>query len=141
MIQQTQRPKANPSKPPTPLELLLAEKKTLTEKCRLREKLLSEDFEYIRSNASALILSGLSEMLFSSIHPKKTADTQAVAIVDNRRTPAGNPALSNLLGFAGQLTPIVWKIIKPAIIKWGINKAKAFIIGLFTKKERANSVK
>ena len=134
-----QHPTAPRSQPMTPIERLLMEKKTLAEQCSLREKQLSEDFEYIRNNASALFLSGLSELLFSSFSSPKKSDSQA--LVDNTPAVSGSLATSGLLGLAGKLTPIVWEMVKPALIKWGISKAKAFIIGLFAKNEGKKTTK
>ena len=129
------------SLPLTPIEKFMADKKEVEAKCSIREKKLYDDFEYIQKNASSLILSGLTSLLFSSGHTKKKPETQSVALIDNKQSTQNNNllSLSNLLVVAKKMIPIVWEIVQPLLINWGIKKAKSLLTGLFTKKKSAPS--
>jgi hypothetical protein len=76
-------------KPPTAIEKLLADKSDVEAKCKLQEKKLADDFEYIRKNASFLLLSGISFLLFSNGHTKKKSETQSVALASSNLHKSG----------------------------------------------------
>ena len=139
MKQQT--PKQN--RPPMPIEKLLANKEEVKAKCSIQEKKLYDDFEYLRDNSSHILLSGLSSLLFSSGgRAKKKPETQSITPVNNQALQNGNLfSVSNLRVVATTIAPVVWNIIRPVLIKWGVNKAKSLLIGLFTKKEVAVTTK
>ena len=135
-----------PNRPPMPIEKLLADKNEVEARCRIQEKKLHDDLGYIRDNASHILLSGLSTLLFPSAghakSPKRKPETQSVVPVNDKSVQNGSPfSVSNLSVVAGAIAPIVWKIVRPMIIKWGMNKAKSLLIGLFTKKEVAVTAK
>lgn len=130
------------SESPTPIEKLLADKIELEAKCRLRETKLNEDFDYIRDNSSRLILSGLSSLLFPSAGPKQNKpEEQAVAVVGKNRQSQNNAllAVDNLQVAARVIVPAVWRIVRPVLIKWGINKVKSILIRTFTPKNRSST--
>jgi hypothetical protein len=108
--------------------------------CREQEKKLGEDFAYIRDNAPELLLSGISSLLFSSGKSAKKTDT---AMVDRgKREELTVPfAASDYLAIARNLLPVVWSIIQPMLITWGINKAISLISGLFSGNKKASSRK
>ena len=148
MKQQT--PKQN--RPPMPIEKLLAEKNEVETMCSIQKKKLYDDFEYIRNNTSHLLLSGLSSLLFSSGGRTKRKpgtesvapanDSQSVVPVNDKSVQNGSLfSASNLLAVANTMAPVVWNIVRPMLIKWGVNKAKSLLIGLFTKKEVAATAK
>ena len=143
MPQQTQnRETAIRNKPLTPIEQLLADKNDVEARCNLQAQKVLNDFTYIRSNASSLVLSGLSSLLFSHGQTNKKPETQAVAFINENR-PAQDSlfSVSNIFVVAKSMAPILWDIAKPLLIKWGVNKAKSVLAGLFVKKKSVPSVK
>jgi len=127
----------------TPIEQLLADKRSIEAKCSIREKKLHEDFNYIHNNSSALIFSGLVSLLFSSGQTEKKPESQSITLVDDNQSPRSNNLLSssNIFFVAQKMIPVVWEIIQPLLINWGIKKAKSLLLGLFTKKKSPPSAK
>lgn len=147
----------NRQKQPTPIEKLLREKIELREKCRVQEKKLREDFAYIQDNASSLLLSGVSTLLFPSRNAAKkngkpasqtggrggkltvggsdaagNSDTTGDALAA-KHTPI---AVADLFALSKTLLPVVWEIAQPMLITWGIRKASALFFGLFSNKKK-----
>jgi len=140
-------PKQN--RPPMPIEKLLADKNEVETKCGIQEKRLYDDLEYIRSNAANLLLSGLTTLLFSSGNAKNAKSAKQKREIQSV-TPANAPlsaqnalpvSASDLWVVARTITPVVWDIVRPVLINWGIDKAKSLLIGLFTKKKVAATAK
>ena len=143
MQQQTpDRNKTIRNKPLTPIEKLHAEKIGIEEKCRVQEKKLDDDFVYIKDNAASLILSGISTLLFP---PKSTTtkNGQQLALssetADHDMTKSPALSLSDYIAITKSMLPVVWGIIQPIIIAWGIKKAKSMIVTLFAGKKRTFS--
>ena len=134
----------NPNNPLTPIEKLLADKTAIAAKCRLQEVKLNEHFDYIRVNSSGLILSGLTSILFSSGgRAKNKPEYQAVALVDKNQPSQNNAILTldNLFIVAKSLAPVVWSIVQPMLVRWGINKLKRLLFGSSVKRNRAAAAK
>jgi len=130
---------ASHNMPLTPIEQLLADKDFVEAQCSIREKKLQDDFEYIHHNATSLLFSGLTTLLFSSGSTKRKPETQSVALNYDRQ-PAQSAnllSLSDLFVVAQKMLPVVWEIVQPMLISWGIKKVKSLIFGLFTKKKSA----
>ncbi|MDR0572746.1 MAG: hypothetical protein LBG96_01725 [Tannerella sp.] len=142
MQQQTQNRKMTiRNRPLTPIEKLFADRIDIKAKCRVQEKKLNEDFEYIKDHTSYLLLSGISSLLFSSGGNKNKSEKQSVAHAgENQHSSNSAPlSLSDFLYVAKSMAPAVWDIIQPLIITWGINKAKSLLFGLFFKKKKISS--
>jgi len=138
MQQQTpDRNKIIRNKPLTPIEKLHAEKNGIEEKCRIQEKKLDDDFVYIKDNASSLILSGISTLLFP---PKNTTKENGQQLAPSAETAGRNmsksPALTlaDYIAITKSMLPVVWGVLQPIIITWGIRKAKSVLSGLFSGK-------
>ncbi|MDR1523750.1 MAG: hypothetical protein LBS79_00645 [Tannerella sp.] len=130
MQQQNQHPKIR-NRPLSPIEQLLADKTNIKAMCREQEQKLGEDFAYLRENVSGLLLSGISSLLFSSGKAGKKTD---------ERNESNVPfAASGYLAITKSLLPVIWSIVQPMLITWGINKAKSFIFGLFSGKKKISS--
>ena len=127
----------------TPIEQLLADKRIIEVRCGLWEKKLQEDFEYIHHNATSLIFSGLVSLLFSSGQTKKKPATPSVALVKENQSARNKDLLPSpsLFLVAQKMIPVVWEIVQPLLINWGIRKVKSLLLGLFTKKKNAPSEK
>ena len=121
----------------TPIEQLVAYKSIVEAKCAAQQKKLYEDVEYIQNNASSLIFSGLVSLLFSSGQTKKKPETQSVMLINDSQSTRNNNLLSSSTIFfvAKKMIPVVWEIVQPLLINWGIKKAKSLLVGLFTKKK------
>ena len=131
-----------PGKPLTPIEQLLAEKTDVQNKCRMREKNLNENFDYIRDNTAGFILSGLSSLLFPSRGAKTKPHEQAVAVIENKQSPENAlVSFDNMMIVAKSLVPLAWTVIQPLLVRWAIKKAKSMLLGLFSKKNRKSNVK
>ena len=144
MKQQIQSSKTpSQSKPLTPAEQLLIDKISLQEKCRRQEKKLNANFDYIRVNSSFLLTSTLSSLLFSPRRAKEKPEKQAVAIIDETSQSLDKALLSfdNLYLVAKSFAPIVWNIIQPMLVRWGISKVKSMIFGSPAKKNRTTTAK
>ena len=144
MQQQTQnRNKTIRNKTLTPIEILHAEKIGIEEKCRIQEKKLDDDFVYIKDNASSLLLSGVSTLLF----PQKNTTTKAgqqlsLASGTNGHNATKSPVLSvsDYFAITKSLLPVAWEVIQPIIIAWGIKKAKSILFKLLAGKKRIPSL-
>ena len=136
------RKTANQSIPLTPIEQLLAAKHHVEIQCNIQEKKLHDDFDYIHQNATSLIISGLTTLLFTSGQTKKKPEAQVAALVNDDQPSQNNHllSLSNFFVFAQKMLPYVWEVVQPLLIQWGINKAKSLLIRLFTKKKSAPSI-
>ena len=133
----------------TPIEMLLASKIDIEEKCRLQEKKLNEDLAYIQDNTASLILSSISTLLFpqknktknagkQSSHtlPQKSRSTQkASPDIESSTTKSTALSLYDYIAITKNLMPVAWGILQPIIISWGIKKAKSMLIGLFTENK------
>ena len=139
MQQQTlNRNKTIRNKQLSPIEILQAEKNVIEEKCRVQKKKLDDDFVYIKDNASSLLLSGVSTLLF----PPKNASTKAgnqLAITSDadsqNTTKSSILSVSDYFTIVKSLLPVAWEVIQPIIIAWGIKKAKSMLSGLFAEKK------
>lgn len=122
----------------TPIEKLLAEKIDVERKCHAQKKKLDEDFAYIQNNASGLLLSGLSTLLFPTKNPASKGEKQVAKSGNQSPDSTDNTptTLSDYLTIGKSLLPVVWEITQPLLITWGISKAKSLLSGLFAKKKR-----
>jgi hypothetical protein len=126
----------------TPLEQLLADKSDIEKKCSLQKKKLNENLAYIQDNASGLLISGVSALLFPSKSSDKENKRQAISESgeNNRSLTKNIPfSASDYLNITKSLLPVAWEIIQPFVLTWGISKAKSLIFGLFSKKRRKTS--
>ena len=114
-------------KPLTPIESLLAEKKEIESKCSVKAKKINDTIDYIRENSSGLIISGLSSLLFSSGRYKNKHEKQAIALVDDNSQPQNITLQNNIL--AKKIPPLIWSMLKPMLIRWGIKKVKSMFFG------------
>ena len=126
------------NKPLSPIERLIAEKNDINIKCRLQEEKLNKDFIYIKENASSLLLSGLSSLIFSSGSDKKNSKKNDIPLDKDSNGVVQNNTYSvnDYLSIAKSLLPVAWEIIQPIIITWGINKAKSLLLGIFSKNKK-----
>ena len=119
----------------TPLEKLTFEKRRLQEECRLQANKLNDDFAYIQENTGSLLMSGLSALLFP--HSKQTASKGKRT--SSNTVPAATPVdfgLSGYLSIAKGMLPVVWDVVQPIIMTWGIKKAQKWLVGLFSSKKK-----
>ena len=120
--------------PLSPIEQLLADKSNVEAQCSLQEKKLQDDFEYIHQNASSLLFAGLTSLFFSSGQSKNKPESQSLAL-HHPKQDIEPLSVTDLFQVAKKMLPVVWEIVQPLLINWGIKKAKSLIIGLFTKKK------
>lgn len=127
MIQQTT------NRPQTPLEKLISDKEQIRKQCVLQEQKLNEDFVYIQENASGLLLSGFSALLFPGSKAKKTDSDSTVAIQEAPSAPIG---FSDYLAIGQSLLPLAWDVARPFLYTWGIRKAQTWFTNLLFKKKK-----
>ncbi len=128
-------------KQPTPLEKLQADKILLQEACRKQEQKLGESFSYLQENAGSIVLSGLSLLLFGGNKPSKgkTAGNTAKPAgqkAQNAATPSAALGMGDYLSLAKKLTPVLWEIVQPLVVRWGIRKAKKMLARWFSSKKK-----
>lgn len=105
----------------------------------MQEQKLSEDFAYIQDNASSLLLSGVSGLLFPPRNSASKNEKNALSAHGNeahdptKTTPA---SLSDYLAIGKSLLPVAWEIAQPLLLTWGIGKVKSLLFGAFGKKKR-----
>ena len=130
------------NKPLTPIEKLQAEKIDIEAKCRMQEKKLDDDFAYIKHNASSLLLSGISTLLFP---PKNTTTKNGQQLALSSETAEHNTtqktvfSVSDYIAIAKSMLPVVWGVLQPIIITWGIKKAQSVLSGLFSGGKKMSS--
>ncbi|MDL2277028.1 hypothetical protein LJC57_00385 [Parabacteroides sp. OttesenSCG-928-G07] len=119
----------------TPLELLKSEQSRLKRESKLMEKELAADFQYIHENAGSLLISTVSSLFFS--HSKAGRKNASAA-----EKPTGGPSESivsslanpELLSIAGGVLPLVWSVVQPIVLAWGMKRVKNIFSHLFRKK-------
>ena len=125
----------------TPLEKLLADKCRIQKSCQQKETHINETFIYIQENASSLLLSGLTSLLFSKT-PKEHEGTTNSTITNRTdgQLKAGNPTLniSDFFSVGKALLPVAWNFIQPIAIGWCVRNIKKRITNLFfgSKKQK-----
>lgn len=120
--------------PQTPLEKLISDKDRIRQQCKSQEQKLNEDFCYIQDNASSLLLSGFSALLFPNTKSKKNESAEAtVAETNQPATPLG---FSDILNLAQSLLPLAWDVARPLLLTWGIRKAQSWFTHLVFKKKK-----
>jgi hypothetical protein len=124
----------NRKKKQSAIEKLLYDKAQLETLIKLREENLVRDFTHIRDNSSNLIITGFMSLLF----PSDKAKTNQLSPEENARKTRSDkhPALFDYMAVGKEFMPIIWEIVKPFVLTWGINKAKDLIAGIFTKKKK-----
>lgn len=122
---------------PTPLEILISDKKRIQEQCKIQEQKLNEDFSYIQENAGSLLLSGVSSLLFPGNKSTSKANTNEQNIPS---TTTGQPAIplgiGELLSITKGMLPLAWDLAQPFIMTWGIKKAKKWVTNLLFRKKK-----
>lgn len=122
---------------PTPLEILISDKKRIQEQCKIQEQKLNENFSYIQENAGNLLLSGVSSLLFPSNKSTTKANTNEQ---NTASSTTGQPAIplgiGELLSITKGLLPLAWDLAQPFIMTWGIKKAKKLVTNLLFRKKK-----
>lgn len=122
------------NKQQTPLEKLISDKNRLQERCRLKEQDLNSDFTYIQENSASLLLSGITSLLFGKSKQAPASERKALYTEGNEK--AEMLGLSDIISIGKGMLPVVWDIVKPILISWGMRKAgKLFTNALFKKKK------
>jgi len=122
------------NKPLTPLEKLTADKNRIQNLCREQKKVLNDDFAYLQANASSLLLSSFSSILF----PSSTKKTTVASVALSEQPEEGDSSLSftDMITITKHFLPIVWIAAKPVLISWGIKRAGDLALRvLFGKKK------
>ncbi|MDR0743500.1 MAG: hypothetical protein LBF05_03985 [Tannerella sp.] len=122
--------RANRNKRLSPIEQLFADKIDIKEKCRIQEKKISADLVYIRDHAGGLLLSGMSSLIFLPKNANGKPSNKLLTRSDKNPNKSNNwPAI-----IKGVL-PLLWDILQPIAITWGLSKTKSLITRLFSGKK------
>ena len=117
----------------TPLQKLSADKEHIRQQCRRQEQKLNESFVYIQDNASGLLISGVSALLFHGSN--KIAKKDKISSSPAHPQATASPGLFDLLSIGKTMVPVLWDIVQPLIINWCIRKMTKFIANVFTAKK------
>ena len=117
----------------TPLQKLSADKEHIRQQCRLQELKLNESFVYMQDNASGLLISGVSALLFPGSN--KPAKKDKISSSPAHPQATASLGLSDLLSIGKTMVPVLWEIIQPLMINWCIRKMTKFIANAFTAKK------
>lgn len=121
--------------PQTPLEKLISDKRRIRRQCVIQEQKLNDDFSFIQENAGSLLLSGVTTLLFPNSKSTKKENESVPAQAQND-TPLASLGISDYLGIAQGILPLVWDVARPFMITWGIRKAQSWITHLLFKKKK-----
>jgi hypothetical protein len=114
---------------PTPLEKLQVEKERVRHLLQQQEHKLNEDLSYLQENAGVVLLSGLTSFLFPGSKGSKKkalpADKQSQAV----QAPMASYGFADFLSIGKMMIPVLWEIMQPLIITWGIRKLKTAFAG------------
>jgi len=116
----------------SPLEKLLADKEQIRHQCQQQEQRLNASVAYIQDHAGSLLLSGVSSLLFSG--SGKTAQKTIALSPPKGSQDKVSLGLADYLSIGKTMIPLLWEIVQPLIITWGIRKAKTIIKNIFTGK-------
>ena len=117
----------------TPLQILTAEKEQIRRQCLLTEQKLNEGFVYMQDNASSLLLSGVSSLLFPG--SGKTAKKEKTSLPSTQAQATSSLGLSDFLTIGKTMAPVLWDIVQPLIITWCIRKVRQIISNAFAGKK------
>jgi hypothetical protein len=134
-IQPPLRPpkKANRHKRLSPIEQLQADKTDLKEKCRIQEKKIRANLTYMQDHTGRFLLSGISSLLCSAKSSARPLPTRSVTNPDKLNN--SRYSLSNYRTIAKVALPLVWEILQPILITWGLSQAKSLIKKLLSGKK------
>lgn len=124
----------------TPLEKLQADKLRIQQACLEQENKINKTFTYIQENAGSLLLSGLSSLLFPA-KPQKKGETEPATAVKAAPTTASPLGLSDYLSVGKALMPLVWEVIQPLVVSWGIRTIRKKITNLFSSSKKSSEKK
>ena len=116
----------------SPLEKLLADKEQIRHQCQQQEQRLNASVAYIQDHAGSLLLSGVSSLLFSG--SSKTAKMPIAVPPSKGSQEKISLGLADYLSIGKTMIPLLWEIVQPLIITWGIRKAKTIISNAFPGK-------
>jgi len=97
----------------TPLQALTCEKMRLMKRCNQQEQLIGEHLGYIHQHAGRLLIKGVGSILFPATLPIKSEPTSQ---------QHGNKNLSDYFDQLKGYMPMLWEVLRPLVITWGINK-------------------
>jgi hypothetical protein len=138
MQQQTLPPKkANRNKYRSPIEQLFADKIDIKEKCKIQEQKINADFIYIRNHAGGLLLSGISSLIFPSkdTHVKSADKLSASTYKNSDKSKNNRFSIFDYPAITKSILPLVWDILQPMAITWGLNKFKSIITKFLLRKK------
>lgn len=104
--------------------------------CRQKEQKLNEDFSYVQENASSLMLSGLSAILFGDKHNKAKGNITEAKPANTNDQQSLSFGLSDYMSIAKSMMPLAWEIAQPILVSWSINRAKRWLTKFLFKKKR-----
>ncbi len=108
----------------TPLQALTCEKMRLMKRCDQQEQLIGAHLDYIHQHAGTLMLKGVSSILFPKTVPQK-ANPTAESNVDND--------LGDYFAQIKGYMPMVWEVVRPLLITWGVSKFRKNVSMLLRK--------
>jgi hypothetical protein len=117
----------NPPKKKTPLEKLRLRRAELQQQCRTQESKLENSLVYIRQHTGSLLFYCLSNIL-ASPSAKANGNTDASA------RPV-TPRLTDMLSRGKEILPVLWGIVRPLLINWGIQWVTGRMSGTGTRKK------
>ncbi|MDR2144932.1 MAG: hypothetical protein LBE91_00525 [Tannerella sp.] len=124
----------NRNREQSPFDKLKADKARLKEVIKISEQNLGKDLLYIRDNSVNLMISGFTSALFSPGKPRKEQEPPALSSGGNMQ--GKSLKFSDYWAIGRGMAPIVWDIVQPFVVVWGINAAKSLIGGIFARRHK-----
>ena len=118
----------------TPLQKLLSDKEQIRQQCRQQEQKINERLAYFQDNASGLLLSGVTSLLFSGAGGAAKKDKASLSSGHSQATVS--LGLSDYLSIGKAMGPVLWEIAQPLIITWCIRKMKKIISNALIGKKQ-----
>lgn len=107
----------------TPIQVLTYEKQKLMKQCEQHEQLIGAHLNYIHQHAGSLIIQGVKSILFPSTLPNKSSASHHN--VDS--------CLDGYLAQVKSCMPILWEVVRPVLISWGMTKFRQHLNMLLRK--------
>lgn len=120
----------------TPIEELRLEKKRLSEERTISSQRLAYQLQYLNDNWGTLLTKGISSSVKSKLfesfdHISGGGSSNSVPAFFTKRT---NPWVGLVISNLPLIGSITWKIAKPAIIAFAIQKTSSLLFGRKKKK-------
>ena len=117
----------HPNNKLTPIQELTCKRQKIIKQCNQQEQLIGEHVNYINQNAGSLIIKGVKRIFFTPAQPDKSSATS---------NEDGGNDINNYIVLIKSYAPMLFAIVRPLLISWGVNKLRHNLKLLLSKKQK-----